>query len=90
MGPLELVLIGVIVLLVFGVGKLPEVGKALGKGLRSFKKAQDGDFDNDEDDEKEVKVEAVAPNSAQAPEPVVAQAPEPVAERASEADKSEI
>jgi TatA/E family protein of Tat protein translocase len=40
LGPAELVLILVIVLLVFGAGKLPELGAALGKGLREFKKAQ--------------------------------------------------
>lgn len=37
-GPFELVIILVIILLVFGVGKLPEVGGALGKGIREFKK----------------------------------------------------
>jgi len=38
-GPWELVLILVIVLLVFGPGKLPEVGRYLGKGIREFKKS---------------------------------------------------
>lgn len=36
-GPFELVVILVIVVLIFGVGKLPEVGGALGKGIREFK-----------------------------------------------------
>lgn len=36
-GPGELILILILVLVVFGAGKLPEVGSALGKGLRSFK-----------------------------------------------------
>ena len=36
----ELVLILIVGLIVFGPGKLPEVGRALGKGLREFKKAQ--------------------------------------------------
>jgi sec-independent protein translocase protein TatA len=35
----ELVLILVIALVVFGPGKLPEVGKALGRSLQEFKKA---------------------------------------------------
>ena len=35
----ELVIILVIVLIIFGVGKLPEVGAGLGKGIREFKKA---------------------------------------------------
>lgn len=36
-GTTELVLILVIVVLVFGVGKLPDVGKALGAGIKNFK-----------------------------------------------------
>jgi sec-independent protein translocase protein TatA len=39
LGMPELVVIMVIALLVFGAGKLPEVGGAIGKGIRSFKKA---------------------------------------------------
>ena len=35
----ELVLILLIVLVVFGAGRLPELGAALGKGIRNFKKA---------------------------------------------------
>ena len=38
-GPTELISILAIVVIVFGVGKLPEVGGALGKGIREFKKA---------------------------------------------------
>ena len=43
LGPLEMVLLLVVILIFFGVGKLPEVGKALGQSLRSFKDAQRGD-----------------------------------------------
>jgi sec-independent protein translocase protein TatA len=39
----ELVLILVIALVVFGPGKLPEVGKALGKGLQEFRRATSGE-----------------------------------------------
>lgn len=35
----ELVLILVIALIVFGPGKLPEVGKAIGKGIQEFRRA---------------------------------------------------
>ena len=38
LGPLEIGLILVIIMIVFGVGKLPDVGKQLGKGIRDFKK----------------------------------------------------
>ncbi|MBM01594.1 MAG: twin-arginine translocase TatA/TatE family subunit [Chloroflexi bacterium] len=36
-GPLEIFLIFVIIMVVFGVGKLPEVGQGLGRGIRLFK-----------------------------------------------------
>lgn len=39
LGPTELIIILVIALLVLGPGKLPEVGSALGKGIREFRKA---------------------------------------------------
>ena len=42
-GALEIGLILVIILIVFGVGKLPQVGGAIGKGMRAFKKGQQGD-----------------------------------------------
>jgi len=39
-GPLELVLILLLVMIIFGVGKLPEIGGAIGKGIREFRQAQ--------------------------------------------------
>ena len=51
-GVWEIVLILAIVLIVFGVGKLPQVGSAIGKGIRSFKKAQSGE--DEEEEEKTV------------------------------------
>ena len=48
MGPWEIGLILVIVLIVFGVGKLPQIGNALGKGIRQFRKAQQGEPDEEE------------------------------------------
>jgi len=38
----ELIVILVIILVVFGAGKLPEIGGALGKSIRNFKRAADG------------------------------------------------
>jgi sec-independent protein translocase protein TatA len=51
MGPWEIALILVIILIVFGVGKLPQVGSAIGKGIRSFKKSSAGEDEEDEDKE---------------------------------------
>jgi sec-independent protein translocase protein TatA len=35
----ELIVILIIVLIIFGAGKLPEIGSGIGKGIRNFKKA---------------------------------------------------
>jgi len=44
-GPWELVLILVIVLIIVGPGKLPQVGQSLGKALHNFRKAKEDEFD---------------------------------------------
>lgn len=50
-GASELILILIIALILFGPGKLPEIGKALGRGVRDFKDALSG---NDNDDNKKL------------------------------------
>jgi len=55
MGPWEIALILVIFLLLFGVGKLPQVGGMIGKGVRSFRKGANGEDDDDEPVEPIVK-----------------------------------
>ncbi|HDM33054.1 MAG TPA: twin-arginine translocase TatA/TatE family subunit [Deltaproteobacteria bacterium] len=47
-GMTELIIILVIVLVIFGAGKLPEVGSALGRGIKNFKSAI-----NESDDKKQ-------------------------------------
>ena len=39
LGHMELIIILVIILIIFGAGKLPEIGSGIGKGIRNFKKA---------------------------------------------------
>jgi sec-independent protein translocase protein TatA len=39
LGMQEIIIILVIVLIIFGPGKLPEIGKAIGKSIKDFKKA---------------------------------------------------
>jgi sec-independent protein translocase protein TatA len=41
LGAPELIIILLLVVIVFGVGKLPEIGGALGKGIREFRSASD-------------------------------------------------
>ena len=48
-GPLELVVILVVVLLLFGAKRLPELGRSLGSGMREFKDSVTG---KDSDDDK--------------------------------------
>ena len=52
--PMHLVFILLIVLILFGPGKLPELGKGLGKGIREFKDALKGGLEgmSDKRDEK--------------------------------------
>ena len=38
-GPMELILLLVIILIIFGPGKLPDIGNAVGKGIREFRRA---------------------------------------------------
>jgi sec-independent protein translocase protein TatA len=44
--PMHLILILIIALIIFGPGKLPELGKGLGKSIREFKKALSDDEKN--------------------------------------------
>lgn len=62
-GPWEIGLILVIILIIFGVGKLPQVGSAIGKGLRSFRKAQHGEEDEEEIPKPESRVTKKAANN---------------------------
>jgi len=48
-GPPELIIILVIVLVIFGAGRLPEIGGALGKGIRAFKRGTTGEDEAKED-----------------------------------------
>jgi sec-independent protein translocase protein TatA len=52
LGPLEIGLIVVLVLIIFGVGKLPQVGGAIGKSIKEFRKARAGEDEEDKDKEK--------------------------------------
>ena len=53
-GPLEIVIILIIALIVFGPKRLPELGRSMGKGLREFKNSLTSDKDDDDDDVREL------------------------------------
>jgi sec-independent protein translocase protein TatA len=63
-GPLELAIVLVIALVIFGPKRLPDLGKSLGSGMREFKDSLSGK-DDDDDDEAQAKLEA----SASQPQP---------------------
>ena len=46
-GPGQLLIIAAIVLLIFGAGRVSEIGKGLGEGIRNFKKGLRGDDGDD-------------------------------------------
>jgi sec-independent protein translocase protein TatA len=53
-GPLEIGLIVFIILILFGAGKLPQVGASIGKGIRAFRRGQSGEDEVDDEEEVEV------------------------------------
>ncbi len=52
----ELIIILVIILIIFGAGKLPEIGAGIGKGIKNFKKATK-EVDLDDQDKEPEKIE---------------------------------
>ena len=59
-GPLELVIVLVIILVIFGPKRLPQAGRALGQGLREFKDSVTG---KDKDELPEASVEQPEPTT---------------------------
>lgn len=57
LGMPELIVILVIIVIIFGAGKLPEIGSGIGKGIKNFKKATSDDDPKkiDESDEENSK-----------------------------------
>ena len=63
-GAPELIIILVIVMIIFGVGRLPEVGGAMGKAIREFRKSQTpSEEDTEVDEETKEEEEKSAPKS---------------------------
>ena len=61
----ELLIVLVIVLVIFGASRVPEIGRAMGKGIREFRTAVTGDQDEETKDEPkaEEKSEATSDKS---------------------------
>jgi sec-independent protein translocase protein TatA len=73
-GPLELAIVLIIALVVFGPKRLPELGRSLGRGIREFRGSLSGDHGDhqDQEDQEDSKprgeIEASKPSSEKASE----------------------
>jgi sec-independent protein translocase protein TatA len=68
-GPLEIIVVLIIVLVIFGPKRLPDLGRSLGKGMREFKDSVTG-----KDDEPKL---PAASDTTEPPEPARTEASEP-------------
>ena len=60
-GPLELAIVLIIALVVFGPKRLPELGRSVGRGIREFKGSLSGDHDDDDEPRPQAKIESAQP-----------------------------
>ena len=68
-GPTELIIVLVIVLVIFGPKRLPGLGKSLGSGMKEFRDSVTGkaDRDSDEDDDDRKQADAALGRADDAP-----------------------
>lgn len=59
-GPTELIIVLVIVVLLFGAKRIPELAKGLGTGMREFRKGTSGDYDEEIEEKNKKKDEELA------------------------------
>ncbi len=79
-GPLEIAIVLVIVLIIFGPKRLPELGQSMGRGIREFKNSVTGDKDKDSPEEKRAELQSSQSAAGQAAtsQPAADKAGEPV------------
>ena len=68
-GPLEIIVVLIIALIVFGPKRLPELGNSLGKGIREFKESVTGENKDDDRDDDDVKAISASKATATPVEP---------------------
>ncbi|MBM3666862.1 MAG: twin-arginine translocase TatA/TatE family subunit [Actinobacteria bacterium] len=65
-GPLEIAIVLVIVLIIFGPKRLPELGRSMGRGIREFRGSVSGEHkDQDDVDTKRAELEATEADTAE-------------------------
>jgi sec-independent protein translocase protein TatA len=65
-GPLELAIVLIIALVIFGPKRLPELGRSVGRGIREFKSSVSGDNKEEEEESEPAELES----KSEAEEPV--------------------
>jgi sec-independent protein translocase protein TatA len=83
-GPLEIAVVLIIVLIIFGPKRLPELGQSMGRGIREFKNSISGDKDKDSPEEQRRELQASQQVQASQPQP-----PQAVARDASDEKPAE-
>jgi sec-independent protein translocase protein TatA len=68
-GPLEIAVVLIIVLIIFGPKRLPELGKSMGHGIREFKNSISGESDKDSPEEKQRELQASQQAQVSQPQP---------------------
>jgi sec-independent protein translocase protein TatA len=74
-GPLEIIVVLIIALVVFGPKRLPELGRSLGKGIREFRGSVSGEHDEDERPSAPPEIEVARSNADAAEKPVAQERP---------------
>ena len=67
LGGTELIIALVIILLLFGAKRIPELARGLGSGVREFRKGSSGDYEVEEEKEKEEPNEELTAGESEAP-----------------------
>jgi sec-independent protein translocase protein TatA len=88
-GPLEIAVVLIIVLIIFGPKRLPELGKSMGHGIREFKSSLSGESDQDSPEQKQRELEASQQAPVSQPQPQASQPQPPQAATESPAEPVE-
>ena len=89
-GPLEIAVVLVIVLIIFGPKRLPELGQSMGRGIREFKNSISGDKDKDSPEENRHELEASQQGGASQQQPPQAVAGDSSDEKRAEPVEGEV
>jgi sec-independent protein translocase protein TatA len=89
-GPLEIAVVLIIVLIIFGPKRLPELGQSMGRGIREFKNSISGDKDKDSPEEQRRELQASQQVQASQPQPPPAVARDASDEKPAEPVEGEV